>query len=69
MHFLTAEFIVYCLFDVNFQAQLGEISQWHQHANGVKTLRTQDTSEQDILALVPKCLTDISAPVSNCPDI
>jgi len=48
---------------------------------GVKTLRTQDTSDlrhfgttvmvpkcPDISALVPKCLMDTSAPVPKCPD-
>jgi len=33
MPFLPAEFIVYCLFNINCQAQVDEISQWHQHAN------------------------------------
>jgi len=27
------EFIVYCLFNINCQVQLGEISQQHQHTN------------------------------------
>jgi len=33
LQFLTAEFIVYCLFNINRQAQLSEISRQQQHAN------------------------------------
>jgi len=33
LQFLTVELTAYCVLNVNCQAQLGEILQWHQHTN------------------------------------
>jgi len=42
LQFLSAEFIVYLLFNANCQAHLGEISQRHQHANLAFSIKMLD---------------------------
>jgi len=74
--------LFYFTYASRFFLQRVRIAGNEEHCNGVKTLRTQYTSDPrhfgtiwlvpkclDSLAPVPKCLTDTLAQVPNCLDL